>query len=108
MMLIQDKVAWDGDVDKKLAHLATLGVDCVALDLADSLKDGGIDVSSKASAAASFRQAKERVAAHGMELRTVLATSGFYEIKKGTSGRDVEIAMLLNALQGMGEAGIPI
>ena len=43
-----------------------------------------------------------------MELRTVLATSGFYEIKKGTPGRDEKIALVLNMLHGMGAAGIPI
>ena len=108
-MLIQDKVSWEGDVDQKLAHLATLGVDCVALDLTDPLpKDSGIDVSTPEAAAAFFRKAKARVAEHGMDLRTVLATSGFHEIKKGTSGRDEKIALLLNALQGMCAAGIPI
>jgi len=108
-MLIQDKVSWEGDVDQKLAHLATLGVDCVALDLTDPLpKDSGIDMSTPEAAAAFFRKAKARVAEHGMDLRTVLATSGFHEIKKGTPGRDEKIALLLNALHGMGAAGVPI
>jgi mannonate dehydratase len=108
-MLIQDKLAWDGDVDRKLAHLATLGVDCVALDLPDPLpKDAGIDLSTKSSAAAFLSRAKARVAAHGVELRTILATSGFHEIKRGTPGRDDKIALLLNVLHGMGEAGIPV
>jgi hypothetical protein len=44
-MLIQDNVAWDGDLDRKLPHPAALGVDCVAIDLADSLTDGAIDLS---------------------------------------------------------------
>lgn len=106
-MLIQDKVTWEGDVDKKLAHLATLGVDCAALELPDPPL-AGMDLSTPESATAFFKQAKARVAEHGLELRTVLATSGFYDIKKGTAGRDQKIALLLNALQGMGAAGIPI
>ena len=108
-MLIQEKVTWDGEVDKKLAHLATLGVDCVALDIPDPLpRDSGIDLSTPESATAFFKKAKVTVAAHGMELRTVLATSGYAEIKRGAPGRDQKIALLLNALQGMGAAGIPI
>src|SRR5437764_2922576 len=98
-MLIQEKVSWDGDVDKKLAHLATLGVDCIALDLPDPLpKDSGISLSTVPSASAFFKKAKAMVATHGMELRTVLATSGYADIKKGAPGRDQKIALLLNAL----------
>ena len=108
-MYIQDKVAWNAGVDKKLAHLKTLGVDCVALDLTDPLPtDGGIDLSTPKSAAGFFEKAKATVAAHGLELRTVLATSGYEDIKKGTAGRDEKIARLVNALSGMGAAGIPI
>jgi mannonate dehydratase len=43
-----------------------------------------------------------------MELRTVLATSGYSEVKKGATGRDEKIALLLNAVQAMGAAGISI
>jgi mannonate dehydratase len=108
-MLIQDKLTWDGEVDAKLAHLATLGVDCVALDMPDPLpKDWGIDISTPEAASTFFRKAKARVAEYGMELRTVLATSGFYEIKKGTVGREEKLALVLNVLSGMGAAGIPI
>lgn len=108
-MLIQEKINWDADVEKKLAHLATLGVDCIALDLTDPLpRDAGIDLSSAESATAFFSKAKASVASHGMELRTVLATSGYAEIKKGAAGRDQKIALLLNALRGMGAAGVPI
>jgi mannonate dehydratase len=108
-MLIQEKVTWDGDVDRNLAQLATLGVDCVSLDMPDPLpKDWGLDISTPQAVSAFFRNAKARVAEHGMELRTVLATSGFYEIKKGTPGRDEKIALVLNMLHGMGAAGIPI
>ena len=106
-MLIQEKVTWDGDIDKKLAHLATLGVDCVALDLADP-PPAAIDVSTPQSATAFFKEAKAGVAEHGMQLRTVLATSGLYEIKKGTVGRDEKIARLQNVVRGMGGAGVPI
>ena len=106
-MLIQDKLTWDGEVDRKLAHLATLGVDCVALDLTDP-PPAGIDLSTVESATSFFKKAKATVAAHRMELRTVLATSGFHEIKKGAPGRDGKIAMLLNAVQAMGAAAIPI
>jgi mannonate dehydratase len=108
-MLIQDKVSWDSQIDEKLAHLATLGVDCVALDLPDPLPEAcGIDLSSAESASAFFKQAKAKVAAHGLDLRTVLATSGYSDIKKGAPGRDRKIALLLNAVHGMGVAGIPI
>src|SRR5215213_6139737 len=108
-MFIQEKVTWDGDVDKKLAHLATLGVDCIALDLPDPLpQDAAIDLSTLESATAFFKKAKATVAAHGMELRTVLATTGYAEIKKGAPGRDQKIALLLNAVHAMGAAGIPI
>jgi mannonate dehydratase len=108
-MLIQEKVTWDDDVEKRLAHLATLGVDCIALDLPDPLpEDGAIDLSTVESATAFFKKAKATVKAHGMELRTVLATSGYAEIKKGAAGRDQKIGSLLNALQGMGAAKIPI
>ncbi len=106
-MLIQDKVTWNAEVDSKLARLKTLGVDCVALDLTDPLPDG-IDLSSPDSAARFFADARAQVAAHGLELRTVLATSGYDDIKKGTAGRDRKIALLVNALKGMGAARIPI
>jgi len=108
-MIIQEKMTWDGEVDRKLAHLATLGIDCVALDLPDPLpRDSRIDLSTPESAMAFFRKAQAMVAAHGMELRTVLATNGFYEIKKGGPGRDQKIAVLLNAVRAMGAAGVPI
>ena len=108
-MLIQEKVTWNGDVDKKLAHLATLGVDCIALDLPDPLpNDAAIDLSTLESAMGFFKKAKATVAAHGMELRTVLATTGYTEIKKGEAGRDRKIALLMNAVRAMGAAGIPI
>jgi mannonate dehydratase len=106
-MYIQDKVSWDGNVEKSLALMKTLGVDCVAMDIPDRPRDN-IDLSTLESATAFFRRAKATVSAHGMELRTVLATSGFDEIKKGTAGRDQKIALLLNAVQAMGAAGIPI
>src|ERR1700704_6633440 len=108
-MYIQDKVSWDGDVENRLRLLATLGVDCVSMDIPDGPRDGGaIDLSTPESATAFFRKARSAVAAHGMDLRTVLATSGFDEIKRGLPGRDREIAWLLNAVQAMGAAGIPI
>ena len=108
-MLIQDKVAWDADVGRKLAHLATLGVDCVAMELPDPLpNDSPIDVSSPDAAAAFFRRAKAKVAEHGMQLKTVLATSGFHDIKQGTPGRDEKIALLRNVVHGMGAAGVDI
>jgi len=108
-MKIQDKVTWNAEVDKSLALLQTLGVDCVAIDLPDDQRaDAAIDLSTLASAAAFFTKAKATVEANGMELRTVLATSGFDEIKRGTPGRDRKIAFLQNAVQAMGAAGIPI
>lgn len=108
-MYIQEKVTWDADVEKRLARLKTLGVDCIAVDLPDPPpKDSGIDLSTLDSATAFFRKAKTTVEAHGMELRTVLATSGYDEIKKGATGRDQKVASLLNALSAMGAAGIPI
>src|SRR5687768_17246769 len=106
-MLIQDKLTWNGEIDQQLARLATLGVDCVALDLTDP-PPAGVDLTTPESASAFFKQAKANVAAHGLELRTVLATSGLHEIKKGTAGRIEKIALLLNALRGMGSARIPI
>jgi mannonate dehydratase len=108
-MYIQEKVTWNADVDQTLALLKTLGVDCVAIDIPDGPReDSTIDLSTRDSATDFFRKAKTTVAAHGMELRTVLATSGFDEIKKGAAGRDQKIALLLNAVQAMGAAGIPI
>ena len=108
-MQIQEKVVWDGDVEQNLALLKTLGVDCVAIDLPDEQRaDAAIDLSTPDSASAFFRKAKATVAAAGMELRTVLATNGYDEIKRGVTGRDQKIAFLLNAVQAMGTAGIPI
>ena len=108
-MLIQDKVSWDGNVENKLRLLKTLGVDCVAMDIPDGPREGhAIDLSSIESATRFFGMAKAVVAAHGMDLRTVLATSGFDEIKRGLPGRDRKIAWLLNAVHAMGAAGIPI
>ena len=108
-MLIQDKVAWNSEVEKSLAFLKTLGVDCVALELPDDQRaDAAIDLSTRDAAIAFFSKAKATVAAHGMELRTVLATSGFDEIKRGVAGRDKKIAFLLDAVHAMGAAGIPI
>jgi mannonate dehydratase len=108
-MLIQEKVTWDRDVDAKLAHLATLGVDCIALDLPDPLPAGAdIDVSSRRAAAEFMKRAAARVAGHGMELRTVLATTGYQALKRGTAGRDEEIARLLDVIHAMGEAGVSI
>ncbi len=108
-MLIQDKIAWDANVEKNLAFLQTLGVDCVALELPDHPRaNTAIDCSTPAAASAFFTQAKATVAAHGMQLRTVLATSGFDEIKRGLPGRDAKMAWLQNAVQAMGAAGIPV
>lgn len=108
-MLIQDKVAWDAHIEKNLAFLQTLGVDCVALELPDNPRaNAAIDCSTPAAAQAFFTQAKATVTAHGMQLRTVLATSGFDEVKRGLPGRDEKIAWLQNAVPAMGAAGIPI
>lgn len=108
-MYIQEKVTWDTDVEKRLAYLKTLGVDCVAMDLPDPLPQGSaIDLSTARAATEFFTQAKKIVEAHGMELRTVLATSGYDDIKRGAAGRDRKIASLLNAVSAMGAAGIPI
>lgn len=108
-MLIQDKVAWDTNVEKRLALMSTLGIDCVSMELSDNPRaDPAMDLSTLDAATAIFRQAKAAVAAHGMELRTVLATSGFAEIKRGIAGRDEKIAYLQNVIQAMGRAGIPI
>jgi mannonate dehydratase len=108
-MLIQDKVSWEGNVESKLRRLQTLGVDCVAMDIPDGPREGSaIDLSSLESATRFFGKAKAAVAAHGLDLRTVLATSGFDEIKRGLPGRDRQIAWLANAVQAMGAAGIPI
>ncbi len=108
-MLIQDKVVWDADVEKNLALMSTLGVDSVSMELPDGPRaNPAIDLSTLASATAFFKQAKAAVAAHGMDLRTVLATSGFAEIKRGIAGRDEKIAYLQTVLQAMGAAGIPI
>lgn len=108
-MLIQDKASWDGQLDDRLRLLQTLGVDCVAMDIADGPRPGNaIDLSTPAAARAFFERAKAKVAAHGLDLRTVLATSGFDAIKRGLPGREREIEWLLNAVRGMGAAGIPI
>ena len=108
-MYIQDKASWNGDIENRLRLMKTLGVDCVSMDIPDGPRDGGeIDLSSPESATAFFTKAKAAVAAHGMDLRTVLATNGFDEIKRGLPGRDRKIAWLLNAVHGMGAAGIPI
>ena len=37
-MLIQDKVVWDAQIEKNLAFLQTLGVDCVALEQGNCIK----------------------------------------------------------------------
>ncbi len=108
-MLIQDKVVWDGDVEKRLAFVRALGLDCVSINLPDGHTPGTpIDLSTPDKAVAFFRQAKARVAAHGMDLRSVMATSGYEEIKRGLPGRDEKIAYLINAIKAMGQAGVPI
>lgn len=108
-MLIQDKASWDGGLEQRLRLLKTLGVDCVAMDIPDAPQPGNaMDLSTVESASMFFDRAKKKVAAHGLELRTVLATSGFDEIKRGLPGRDRKIEWLLNAVRGMGAAGIPI
>src|SRR4051812_6684752 len=108
-MYIQDRVSWNGDIEQNLALVSTLGLDCVAIDLPDSRRGNpAMDLSTRESAVAFFKAAKAKVAAHGMQLRTVLATSGFDEIKRGTSGRDEKIAFLLDVVHAMGQAGIPI
>jgi len=108
-MQIQDKVTWDADVEKHLALMSTLGVDCVSMELPDGPRaHPAMDLSTPDSATAFFKKAKATVAAHGMDLHTVLATSGFAEIKRGIAGRDEKIAFLQTAIQAMGAAGIPI
>lgn len=108
-MLIQDKASWDGDLEQRLRLLRTLGVDCVAMDIPDGpCSSNAIDLATPDSAGTSFKRAKATAAAHGLDLRTVLATSGFDEIKRGLPGRDRKIEWLLNAVRGMGAAGIPI
>lgn len=108
-MLIQDKVAWDANFEKNLALLQTLGVDCVALELPDGPSvNPAVDCSTLAAATAFFTQARATVAAHGMELRTVLATSGFDEVKRGQPRREEKITWLQNAVGAMGRVGVPI
>ena len=108
-MLIQDKIVWDADVEKNLALMSTLGVDCVSLDLPDgSHPQQGIDLHDQKAANLFFKQAKKDVSRHGMVLKTVLATSGFEHIKRGSIGRDEQIEYLIRTLQAMGEADIPI
>jgi len=108
-MLIQDKVVWDANVEKNLALMSTLGVDCVSMELPDGPRANPLmDLSTLDAATAFFKKAKATVAAHKMDLRTVLATSGFTEIKRGIAGRDEKIAFLQNVIQAMGVAGIPI
>src|SRR4030095_1843921 len=108
-MYIQDKVSWNSGVENRLRLTKTLGVDCISMDIPDGPRDGGpIDLSNVESATTFFRKAKATVAAHGMDLRTVLATSGFDDIKRALPGRERQIAWLLNAVQAMGAAGIPI
>jgi mannonate dehydratase len=108
-MYIQDKISWDGDVEQKLSMLKTLGVDCISVEHNFSANnESAIDLSTPQSATAFFKMAKAMVSKHGMDLRTVLASHGMAEIKKGTLGRDLEISLVQNALQGMGAAGIPI
>lgn len=108
-MLIQDKLTWDANVEKNLALMSTLGIDCVSLELPDGPRANPLlDLSTPAACGAFFQKAKALVAAHQMELRTVLATSGFAEIKRGIAGRDEKIAFLQNVLRAMGAAGIPI
>jgi mannonate dehydratase len=108
-MLIQDKLTWDANVEKNLALMSTLGIDCISLELPDGPRANPlIDLSTPDACTAFFKKAKALVAAHQMDLRTVLATSGFAEIKRGIAGRDEKIAYLQNVLRAMGAAGIPI
>lgn len=108
-MLIQDKVTWDAGIGNRLGLMSTLGIDCVSLELPDTPRGNPLmDLSTLESATAFFKAAKARVAAHNMDLRTVLATSGFAEVKRGIAGRDEKIAHLQNVLRAMGAAGIPI
>lgn len=108
-MLIQDKLTWDANVEKKLALMSTLGIDCISLELPDGPRANPLlDLSTQEACNAFFQKAKALIAAHKMDLRTVLATSGFAEIKRGIAGRDEKIAFLQNVLRAMGTAGIPI
>jgi mannonate dehydratase len=108
-MLIQDKLTWDANVENNLALMSTLGIDCISLELPDGPRANPlIDLSTPDACNAFFKKAKALVAAHNMDLRTVLATSGFAEIKRGIHGRDQKIAFLQNVLRAMGAAGIPI
>ncbi len=108
-MLIQDKLTWDANVEKNLALMSTLGIDCVSLELPDGPRaNPALDLSTPEACNAFFKKARALVAAHHMDLRTVLATSGFAEVKRGITGRDEKIAFLQNVLRAMGAAGIPI
>ncbi len=108
-MLIQDKVVWDAGAEGKLATLGALGLDCVAIDLPDGPgKNPLMDFSTPDAATRTVLAIKARVAAHGMQLKTVQATNGFEKIKRGLPGRDEQIAWVLNALHAMGEAGVPV
>ncbi len=108
-MLIQDKLSWDANVEKNLALMSTLGIDCVSLELPDGPRANPLlDLSTQESCNAFFHKAKALVATHKMDLRTVLATSGFAEVKRGLAGRDEKVAFLQNVLRAMGSAGIPI
>jgi mannonate dehydratase len=108
-MLIQDKLIWNANVEKNLALMSTLGIDCVSLELPDGPHANPLlDLSTRDACTAFLQKAKALVAAHKMDLRTVLATNGFAEIKRGIAGRDEKIAYLQNVIQAMGTAGIPI
>ena len=66
-MQIQDKVTWDADVEKQLALLSTLGVDCVSMELPDGpCVNPAMDLSTLQSTTAFFQKAKSTVAAYRM------------------------------------------
>ena len=111
-MYIQETIAWSGDVEGRLALLKTLGVDHIAIHVPHTSDPTRgvpfLDLSSVASATASLARAKAMITAHGLQLRTVFAISGFDAIKRGLPGRDEKIAEVLNLITAMGENEVPI
>ena len=107
-MLIQVGVAWDENVDQELGFLKTLGVDHICMKLTSKTRNP--DLGSAASAAKFFAEARDKVRAHGMDLRCVSASNapGWAEVKLGLPGAEQKIGLLRNLIKGMGAAGIPM
>ena len=99
-MTIQEQLPWDQVDDETLSYFKAIGVDFLTINPVPPGVIEGEDLS------AYWADLKDRVEAHGLELKNLAAT-GWDEISLARPDRDQKIDAWCRLLSDMGEVGIP-